>query len=149
MSQGNGPGSDLPLIHTPSGKSSSRKLSLQVYGIWYVSGMKIDLLYFEGCPNFRAAQHDLKQALLEEDIPCHIQLIAVDTDDEAQRVQFPGSPTIRVNGSDLFPAAERQDWGLGCRMYTTPKGLRGTPTKRMLREALRRQVALSPFRNYR
>ena len=132
-----------------SEKSSSRKLSLQVYGYWYVSGMRIDLLYFEGCPNYRAAQHDLKQALLEEDIQCHIQLIAVNTNEEAQRVQFPGSPTIRVNGSDLFPAAERQGWGRGCRMYTTPEGLRGTPTKGMLREALRRQVGLPPSRNYR
>ena len=86
-----------------------------------MSGMRIDLLYFEGCPNYRAAQHDLEQTLLEENIPCHIQLIAVNTDEEAQRVQFSGSPTIRVNGSDLFPAAERQDWGLGCRMYATPE----------------------------
>ena len=100
--------------------------------------MKIELLYFDECPNYQAALQALKQALLDEGLQAQIQLIAVNTIEEAQNVQFPGSPTIRVNDSDLFPAAERQAWGLGCRMYATPEGSRGTPTKVMLREALRR-----------
>jgi|SRR5215207_217785 len=102
-------------------------------------GMKIELLYFDECPTYKSAQQSLQQALSEEGIEARIQLLAVNTSEEAQRMQFPGSPTIRVNGRDLFPAAERQDWALGCRMYTTPEGLWGTPTKAMLREALLRQ----------
>ena len=98
--------------------------------------MKIEILYFDGCPTYRPAQEALKQALSEEGIDVRIQLLAVNTDEEAQRMQFPGSPTIRVNGRDLFPAPELQDVGLGCRTYATPEGLRGTPTKDMLREAL-------------
>ena len=100
--------------------------------------MKIELLYFDECPTYQAALQALKQALLEEGIQSQIQLIAINTIEEAQKVQFPGSPTIRVNGGDLFQAAERQAWGIGCRMYTTPEGLRGTPTKEMIREALPR-----------
>ena len=98
--------------------------------------MKIELLYFDGCPTYRLAQEALKQALSEEGVDARIELLAVNTNEEAQRKQFLGSPTIRVNGRDLFPAPEPQDGGLGCRMYTTPEGLRGTPTKAMLREAL-------------
>jgi hypothetical protein len=98
--------------------------------------MKIELLYFDGCPTYEPAEQALKQVLLEEGIESQIQLIAVNTNEEAQRMQFPGSPTIRVNGRNLFPAAQRQDWGRGCRMYTTPEGLRSAPTKTMLREAL-------------
>ena len=101
-----------------------------------MSGVKIELLYFDRCPTYRPAQESLKQALSEEGIDARIQLLAVNTNEEAQRMRFPGSPTIRVNGRDLFPAPEPQDGGLGCRMYTTPEGLRGTPTKEMLREAL-------------
>ncbi len=101
--------------------------------------MKIELLYFDECPTYKPAHQALKQALLEEDIEAQIRLIAVNTNEEAQRIQFPGSPTIRVNGRDLFQTEERQDWGLGCRMYTTPEGLRGTPTKAIVREALLRQ----------
>ena len=101
--------------------------------------MKIELLYFDGCPTYKPAQQTLQQALSEEGIGVRIQLLAVNSNEEAQRRQFPGSPTIRVDGCDLFPAGERQEWGLGCRMYTTPEGLRSTPTKAMIREAMLRQ----------
>jgi hypothetical protein len=36
----------------------------------------------------------------------------------------------------LFPTEEREDWRLGCRVYTTPEGLRGSPTAEMFEEAL-------------
>ena len=31
-----------------------------------------------------------------------VELMAIDTDEEAQRLRFPGSPRIRVDGRDLF-----------------------------------------------
>lgn len=48
----------------------------------------------------------------------------------------PGSPTIRVGGEDLFPVPERVGYALGCRMYATPEGLRGSPTEEMVRTSL-------------
>jgi len=57
-------------------------------------------------------------------------------DEEARRLRFPGSSTFRVDERDLFPASEREDWRLGCRVYATPEGLKGSPTAEMLREAL-------------
>ena len=122
-------------VHRTAEKSYSRKLG------WYAFGMKIELLYFDGCPTYGPAHQALKQALSEEGIDARVQLIAVNTNEEAQRMRFPGSPTIRVNGRDLFPTTERQSIALGCRMYPTPEGLRGTPTVGMLREELRRQHA--------
>ena len=98
--------------------------------------MTIELLYFDGCPTAKAVQQTLQEVLSEEGIDAQTQLLAVNTVEKAQRVQFPGSPTIRVNGRDPFPVGERQSWWLGCRMYPTPAGLRGMPTKAMLREAL-------------
>jgi hypothetical protein len=65
-----------------------------------------------------------------------VELVAVHTDEEARRLRFPGSPTFRVDKRDLFPASEREDWWLGCRVYATPEGLKGSPTTDMLREAL-------------
>ena len=65
-----------------------------------------------------------------------VQLVAVNSDDEAERLRFPGSPTIRVDGEDLFPVAGREDWRLGGRVYATPQGLKSFPTAEMLREAL-------------
>src|SRR3954452_381892 len=98
--------------------------------------MTIELLYSDGCPTSKAVQHTLEEILSEEGIEAHLQLLAVNAAEEAQRVQFPGSPTIRVNGRDPFPTGKRLDWWLGCRMYLTSEALKGTPTKAMLRETL-------------
>ena len=75
------------------------------------------------------------------------RLSATRLDEEAQRLWFPGSPTIRVEGEDLFPAPEREDWRLGCRVYETPEGLRGSPTAEMLREALKTKGAAGADRD--
>jgi hypothetical protein len=98
--------------------------------------MKVEVLYFDGCPTYEAATKTLRVVLAEEGVEAEVELVAVNTDEEARRFRFPGSPTIRVDGRDLFPAGEREDWRLGCRVYATPEGLRGSPTAEMLRAAL-------------
>ncbi len=99
--------------------------------------MRIELLYFEGCPTYRAAQHALHSTLAELDVPANIELVEVNSNEEARRLLFPGSPTIRVQGTDLFPIANpNSNYGLGCRMYITPEGLQGSPTPRMVKASL-------------
>jgi len=79
----------------------------------------------------------IEEVLAEEAMDAEVDLVAVNTDEEARRLRFPGSPTIRVGGEDLFPVSEREDWRLGCRVYATPEGLSGSPSAEMLREALK------------
>lgn len=98
--------------------------------------MKVEVLYFDGCPSYTTAAEVLEGIIFEEELAAHVELVAVNTEKEAQQLRFPGSPTIRVDGRDLFPAEEREDWQLGCRVYATPEGLRGWPTKEMMRKAL-------------
>ena len=98
--------------------------------------MKVEILYFDGCPTYETATKTLRAVLAEEGVEADIELVAVDTDEDARRLKFPGSPTIRVDGKDLFPVSARADWRLGCRVYATPQGLRGSPTAEMLRAAL-------------
>lgn len=100
---------------------------------------RIELLYFDGCPTYAQAELNLKEALAAERLRARVSLVAVDTDEDARRLRFPGSPTIRFDGEDLFPgeAPGRDDWALGCRIYPTPEGPRGAPTPGMLRSALR------------
>jgi hypothetical protein len=100
----------------------------------------VTLLYFDGCPTYRVAEDTLWEVLAEEGLDAGVDLVAVNTDEEARRTKFPGSPTIRVGGQDLFPVPERGDYRLECRVYTTPDGLSGSPTKDMLRAALHRLV---------
>ena len=101
--------------------------------------MKIEVLYFDGCPTYREAEETLREVLEQEDVEADVELVAVNTDEEAQKLRFPGSPTLRVDGRDLFPAGEREDWRLGCRVYATPEGLKGSPTTEMVAEALMRE----------
>jgi glutaredoxin len=98
--------------------------------------MKIEILYFERCPSHHAAERTLQRVLAERGIEAGVELVAVDTDEEAQRLRFPGSPTIWFDDRDLFPMADRAGYALGCRMYATPEGLKGSPTAEMLKEAL-------------
>ncbi len=98
----------------------------------------MEILYFDGCPSYRKARATLEKVLSQEDVSAEVGLVAVNTDEEAKRLRFPGSPTIRVDGRDLFPsgAEEREEWRLGCRLYATPEGLRGSPTAEMVRASL-------------
>jgi hypothetical protein len=98
--------------------------------------MKVEILYFDGCPAYGTAKNTLKEVLADVGIGAEVELVAVNTDREARRLRFPGSPTIRVDEHDLFPAPEREDWRVGCRVYASPEGLKGSPTAEMLREAL-------------
>lgn len=98
--------------------------------------MRVEVLYFEGCPTYRAAEKTLRGVLAQEDAEPEVELVAVNTEEEARRLRFPGSPTIRVDGEDLFPVPDRVGYALGCRMYTTPEGLRGSPTAEMVRASL-------------
>ena len=57
------------------------------------------------------------------------------------REHFLGSPTVRVDGRDVEPGAEqRQDFGMKCRLYATPDGLRGTPPDQWALDALSQET---------
>jgi hypothetical protein len=98
--------------------------------------MQMEILYFDGCPTYRTAEETLRGVLAREEVEADVSLVSVNTDEEARRLRFPGSPTIRVDGEDLFPVPDRTEYALGCRMYATAEGLKGSPTAMMLRAAL-------------
>jgi hypothetical protein len=82
------------------------------------------------------ARGRLEEVLSQGDVTAEVRLVAVNTDEEAHRLRFPGSPTLRVNGEDLFTVPDRAGYALGCRTYVTPKGMKGSPTAKMVRAAL-------------
>jgi len=90
--------------------------------------MQIDLLYFDGCPSWQTALANLRAAIGDQPI----RLIRVETPEQAEAEQFTGSPTIRFDGEDIFPAGDAT-YALACRLYITPSGSSGAPTTAMLR----------------
>ena len=90
--------------------------------------MRIEILYFDGCPNHEQLVEHLPRLLELEGIDAEIVLHNVPDDEHARTERFLGSPTIRIDGRDIDPGAtERTDYGLKCRMYRTPGGLAGLP----------------------
>lgn len=96
--------------------------------------MDITLLYFDDCPNWRVADERLA-AIAAERTDLKVTRHLVDTLEEAERVGFHGSPSILVDGVDVF-AEPDAGVGLSCRVYRTPEGLAGAPTMEQLRAAL-------------
>jgi ABC-2 type transport system permease protein len=108
--------------------------------------MRIELLYFDGCPTYRSAEEDLRKILAEGGVDAEVEMVAVNSDEEARRLRFAGSPTLRIDGRDPFPFPEMGAGTFGCRIYATPEGMKGTPTTAMIREALGSAEEESPER---
>ncbi|MDQ7844577.1 MAG: thioredoxin family protein [Armatimonadota bacterium] len=103
--------------------------------------MEVEFLYWEECPSHEEALARLRAVLTEEGMAASVRVIRVETDEQARALGFPGSPSIRVNGEDLFPTAGTPV-GLSCRVYVTDEGrVSPLPTKEMIRTQLRRRVA--------
>lgn len=103
--------------------------------------MRVELLYFNDCPSWQTALDNLRAALSGLGLPPEVRLTRVETDAQAVEQRFIGSPTLRVNGVDLFPTGG-EDYALGCRVYATSEGLRGWPTVEMVRSALKEREEL-------
>ena len=101
--------------------------------------MKVELLYFDGCPSYQTAEKLLRETLSEEAVNADIEMIRIADEASAQRLKFLGSPTIRFDGADPF-AHGQAGYGLECRIFATPEGLKGWPTKAMLKAALKRDA---------
>ncbi len=56
--------------------------------------MRIDLLYFDGCPSWQEALKNMQAALAAEGLQAELHLIRVDGDVEAARMKFLGSPSF-------------------------------------------------------
>jgi len=98
--------------------------------------MDVALLYFAGCPSWKVADERLRTIAADRpDIT--VRHHPVDTVEEADRVGFHGSPSILVDGVDVFAGAGAGvGVGLSCRLYQTPDGPAGAPSVEQLRAVI-------------
>ena len=87
--------------------------------------MKLQLLYFDGCPNWEIAAERLDDVAGARGLNVERRLVT--TQEEAEAARFRGSPTILVDGADPFASGD-EPFGLACRMYQTADGPAGSPT---------------------
>jgi hypothetical protein len=101
--------------------------------------MKVELLWWEGCPSYAETLEDLRGVLLDEGVEADIDLVEVETDEQARAERFPGSPTVRLDGVDAIPPTETDPFSLTCRVYRLRDGrISATPDPEDLRDAVRR-----------
>ena len=102
--------------------------------------MKVELLWWEGCPSTPEALEQLKEVLREEGMePEAVEVVEVETDEQARAERFPGSPTVRLDGVDAIPPTETDPFSLTCRVYRLRDGrISATPDPEDLRDAVRR-----------
>ncbi len=101
----------------------------------------VEVLVFDGCPNVDVALERARAAVASANVPAEVRLVRVQNDDEAMRLRFLGSPTVRVDGVDIDPSAEnRDDFGLQCRLYVVGGRLEGAPPTDSIASALRREA---------
>ena len=104
--------------------------------------MKVEILHIEDCPNWQDAGNRMQAALTatgHKDATVAFRLLR--NSEDTSVVPFAGSPTITVDGADLFPAGDRIT-DLACRIYSTPNGLAGLPTSDQIADALGRRGEL-------
>jgi len=98
--------------------------------------VKVELLYFDGCPNWRLAEERLTSALRLANRPdVTVVQRRVARNGQAAALGFVGSPTVLVDGRDPL-ATGGESVGLSCRVFRTAAGLEGAPTIEQLVEAL-------------
>ncbi len=99
--------------------------------------MKIELLFWAGCPSCPEAKELLERVLAERGIEAPIQMREVRSQAEAVELAFPGSPTIRIDGRDVDPAGAGSPAALACRVYRLSDGRTSPiPSRQQLEEVL-------------
>lgn len=94
--------------------------------------VRVVLQYFDGCPGWQVAAQRLTEALKQ--VTAHapvVHLEKVSTLEEAERLGFGGSPTILIDGVDLF-SDTRLPAGYACRIYMTESGPQSAPSLNQL-----------------
>lgn len=104
--------------------------------------MRVELLYWDGDPNYMIARQRLVEVLTEDAFETTIQMIAINSAADAELIEFRGSPTIRIDGADIYPAGIGAI-GLRLRGYPNdgdPDGASSGPVpgKQLIRSAVTR-----------
>lgn len=99
--------------------------------------MRIELLYYPECPSHERALELIHEALTHEGVTAEVEVVRIDTQEQAEQHRFIGSPTIRIDGRELQPQPHLP-YRLTCRAFQHEDGrLSPLPSLSMLREAIR------------
>jgi len=102
--------------------------------------VRIRFLYSEECPSHDEALERLRSVLQEEGVVAEVEVIKVETFEDAKKEHYPGSPTIFIDGRDIDPVTVTQ-YAPTCRAYRVEDGrISPLPSIQMIRRAVRKAM---------
>jgi hypothetical protein len=106
--------------------------------------MRVELLFWEGCPSHPQALTSLREQMAALGLdPAGVEIREIESDEQAASERFAGSPTIRIDGVDVVDTGD-QPPALTCRIYRRRDGrISPTPDPADLRDALSAALAIT------
>jgi hypothetical protein len=102
--------------------------------------MKVELLYFKGCPNISMARKNLNDAFAKAGVAPQWNEIDLNEPSTPKELMGYGSPTILVDGKDVTGRAPCGE-SLSCRTYYNVKGeITGAPDVEIIVRAILESV---------
>ncbi len=99
--------------------------------------MKIEVLYIADCPNHQQVVERVREVISAAGIRDTIAEMEIRNGMDAEKWQFIGSPTVRINGVDVEPEARAvRHFGLGCRSYSENGQRSGAPSAQLIWRAV-------------
>jgi arsenate reductase len=98
--------------------------------------VRVEVLVFAGCPHAEDALKVTHGVVARLAPGAAVERVDVNTPEQAERLQFPGSPTIRVNGVDI-EGQSNASGRLACRTYENGMG---TPSEWQIEAAVLRAL---------
>ena len=104
----------------------------------------ISFQYFDGCPNSQTTLRNLRQVCVELGIPAdEIQVVLVRDPVQADRLNFAGSPSVLVDGADIYTGRPPAEASFSCRVFTFKGEQTGVIPEWYLKEKLAERPPLS------
>ena len=101
--------------------------------------LRVTFEYIDDCPSHERALARLRKVLNEEAVDFNLDIVKVESDEQAKRLRFMGSPTILLNDVDIDPQVNNH-YGLACRAYQLEDGrISPLPSEETIRRAIRRE----------
>ncbi len=99
--------------------------------------MKVELLYSDDCPHWQLALEELTAVLKEYQLDVQVESIRVTSQQQAERLEFLGTPTVRIDGMDIDADIPGTEYTLEPRVYLGEDGEEtGRPPKEWLAAAV-------------
>lgn len=101
----------------------------------------IEFQFFDGCPNSEKTFENLKELIAEGLVKLEeIKITEVPTMEMAEEANFQGSPTILIDGIDIYSGERPTGFSYTCRIYTIDGKRTGILSKEYLRERVSKHL---------